>query len=632
MPGSVRVRAVVAVLALGAAALLSARAIRHGGGPGIPVVLVTIDTLRADRIGAYGHREARTPALDSLAAEGAIFEDAAAPCPLPLPSHASILTGLLPPRHGLRDNLSARPLVPRAARGFATLAEGLGDAGYETAAFVSAAPLSPRWGLDQGFGVYDAPPEGEPGELSLAERDGAVTVDRAIDWLRRRDRGRPFLLWVHLFDPHHPYRAPGGSGAPPDSPEAYDEEVAHADRQIGRLLEALRADDALDRAVVVACADHGEGLGEHGESTHGYFLHRSTIRVPLLVRHPARIPAGTRRADPVSLVDVLPTVLDLAGRPVPRLLDGRPLFPRDGALPAPAPAASGQYAETMYGWLAFGWAQAVSLRDGPLRVVDHGGGRRVVHDLAADPGETAPLPPERGGALAEEAWRLFRAPPLAAAGAADPGPELAGIPYLTGHRESRALDDPRNAACPLPSVPFLHRFEAVLRVLDGARLDPDRTLEDVEVALRGLEALGREQPGNPAVPFWEGRALRLRARTQGAGYTDAWRAAFLKFQTAGRLGYDDARTVSLMMECLFQGGLHREMRQVAETAVKQGMDGDYAFWCWVAIAWYQGRPDLPAPPSAADRAAIDSFVDRAEKRGRTDRDREHVRGVRAAVR
>ena len=633
MSPSVRFRAVAAIVVLGAAALFAGRAARTGGGAGIPVVLITVDTLRADRVGAYGRPGGRTPALDSLAAEGALFEDASAPCPLTLPSHASILTGLLPPRHGLRDNLAPRPLAGPKARGFATLAEMLRDAGYETAAFVSAAPLSPRWGLDQGFGTYDAPPDGDPGEMSLSERDGAETVDRALDWLRRRDRGRPFLLWVHLFDPHHPYRAPGSSGALPDSPEAYEEEVAHADAQVGRLLRALREDGALDRAVVVACADHGEGLGEHGEATHGYFLHRSTLRVPLLVRSPARVKPGTRRRDPVSLVDVLPTILDLAGRPVPRLVDGRPLFHADGALPAPSAAASGQYAETLYGWLAFGWAQAVALRDGPLRAIDHGGGRRHVFDLDADAGEEKPLPPERGAALSEAAWALFRSPPLLAAAPADgPAPELSGIPYLTGHREPRTLDDARNAACPLPSAPFLRRFEAQMRVLDRIRADPDGDPKRVDEVLAELAALDREDPGNPAIAFWEGRALRLKARILGPSYPESWRNAFFKFQEAGRRGYDDPRTVTLMLEALHHGGKFPEMRRVSEAAVKQGMDGDYAFWCWVALGWFQGRPEPAAPPAAADRAAVDSFLDRAEKRCRTDRDREHVKEVRAVLR
>ncbi len=632
----VRVRSVlVAAVVVAAAALAWTRLGRDSGPPS--VLLVTLDTTRADRLGCYGRADAGTPTLDGLAAEGALFEDAASSSPVTLPSHATILTGLHPPRHGLRDNDPPRPLAPAAARAFRTAAEEFAAAGYETHAVVSCSALSPRWGLDAGFGGYEAPEDPEPGESLESERKAEETVDRALSFLRGRGRGRPFFLWVHLFDPHYPYRPPGGTGAAPDSEEAYQSEIAYADRELRRLLEALRAEGTLDRTVVAVAADHGEGLGEHGERTHGFFLHRSTIRVPLLLRYPPGVPAGTRVRSSVSLVDLYPTLLDLARRPLPDYpLDGRPLAPLlRGEAPAPGAEGLVQYSETLYGWRSFRWAQSVACRVGDLRAIDHGGGRRVVYDLASDPGETRDLAAARGAeaeAAVEIARGLLGKPEMLLPGTGS-GPERGGstaVGYL-GAGPITVLPKGTNALQPVPSAPFLASFLAAQRNLALARTlredDPGRALEALAAAREAFEDLGRQQPLNPAVPFWIGRSWAEEAKASEAGSRDRWMNAWRSFIKAGELGYRDGRNASLIMEALFKAQEPAALRLYGENCLKASLDGDSSYWCWIALAHLAGTE----PPSAKDRAVVEDAIDRARGRARNERERKHVDEIRALL-
>ncbi len=271
------------------------------------LLLVTIDTTRADHLGCYGDRDARTPALDGLARDGLLFERAVATAPITLPSHASILTGQYPIVHGVRDNgtYAARPELQ-------TLAEVLHGAGYATAAFVSAHVLAAAYGLAQGFDVYDDRLDQivVRGVGSLERRAGS-TVTAALAWLDRPPQ-EPWFLWVHLYDPHAPYSPPESVEDLPA--ERYDAEISYADRQLGRLLARVDAAGRGERTIVVATADHGEGLGEHREATHGLFVYDSTMVVPLLIRWPP-LGAGRRIGGQVSHVDLFPTLLELLGLP-----------------------------------------------------------------------------------------------------------------------------------------------------------------------------------------------------------------------------------------------------------------------------------------------------------------------------
>ncbi|HXZ74339.1 MAG TPA: sulfatase, partial [Streptosporangiaceae bacterium] len=288
------------------------------------LLLVSIDTLRADHLGCYGDAAAQTTRLDQLAARGTRFTRAFTVAPLTLPAHASLMTGTFPAFHGVHDNggfhLGDEQL---------TLAEVLRDHGYRTGGFVGAFVLDGRWGIGQGFERYFddfdlAKHEGQG--MDAVQRRGDEVVDEALRWLAA-DRGRPFFAWVHLYDPHSPYDAPEPwrSRFPASVVGSYDAEIAWTDSQVGRLIDALAADGRLERTLVAVVADHGESLGEHQEQQHGFFLYEATLHIPLILAGP-RIPARTV-SDPVRIVDAMPTLLEDLGVQVPAAVQGRSLLP-----------------------------------------------------------------------------------------------------------------------------------------------------------------------------------------------------------------------------------------------------------------------------------------------------------------
>ncbi len=358
------------------------------GRPTLPVprhlVLVTIDTLRADRLGCYGSSDVATPHLDRLAREGAIAPEAAVQIPLTRPSHASILTGLLPSEHGIRDNVS-----PSLGASVPTLAEILKGAGFRTAAFVSSIVLSSQSGLNRGFDTYgDAFDAGTDDArfLNSIQKRGDGTTAEAITWLEGQRDARLFL-WLHLYDPHDPYEPPEPyasryAGRP------YDGEVAWSDELVGRLDAALGRLGLREQTLVVVTSDHGEGLGEHGETVHGFFVYQTTLRVPLLVRGPG-IAAGTRLPVTARSVDLPPTLLELLGveaRGSPHFA-GRSLATalRGGA----APAEEASYAESLLPLLHYGWSDLRSLREGRWKYIQ--APRPELYDLREDPGEQRDL-------------------------------------------------------------------------------------------------------------------------------------------------------------------------------------------------------------------------------------------------
>jgi choline-sulfatase len=358
------------------------------------VLLLTIDTTVPEALGAYGGPAGLTPNLDRLAAEGVVFEDARAVTPLTLPSHASILTGLVPPRHSVRRNGETR--LPFRAR---TLAEYAREAGLRTAAFVAAVVLAPEFGLDQGFERYDAPATPDSVEAHLAaSRTADEIAERGLAWLDERDADESFLLWLHFYDPHFPYRPPeafleraGG--------DAYLGEVAAMDAAIGRVLDRLAQDGRLDSTLVLVVADHGEGRGRHGEDTHGAFVFDSTIRIPLLARFPGGAHAGERLAQPVSQVDLVPLALGVLGLPLDPELDGRDPF-STGA----ADDERGAYFESYFGTRSFGWSHAAGWADGHGKYV-HSSAPEF-YDLVQDPGETRNLLEERPGEVEAARTRI----------------------------------------------------------------------------------------------------------------------------------------------------------------------------------------------------------------------------------
>lgn len=365
----------LAVIAL--AAMWSAK--RPDPAP-IGVVVVTLDTTRADRLSPYGFMNVSLPHLERLAHEGVVFDQASSVAPLTLPAHTSLFTGLLPPNHGVRDNADA-PLEESQT----TLAKILLARGFRTGAFVGSMVLGPERGLRQGFEQYQGVSDTDRQTPESLQRRADAVMDNAIRWIDSV-AGAPFFLWTHLYDAHRPY----------DPPEPYRStyghnlyvgEIAFADSQIGRLLEALEQRKLLDRIVLVVAADHGESLGDHGERDHGIFVYEEVLHVPLIVRAPALRPR--RVGEIVRLTDVLPTVLDLLRIPSPPVDGVSLLYLMTGKRQELDLEA---YSESLYPE-RLGWSPLLALRSGRFKLID--APRPELYDLDLDPFEKQNIYEER---------------------------------------------------------------------------------------------------------------------------------------------------------------------------------------------------------------------------------------------
>jgi choline-sulfatase len=481
----VRIPLLVGLLAVGCA-----RGETPAPSPPLPrsVLLVTVDTLRADRLGAYGDGQARTPAMDAIAAAGTLFDRAYTPAPLTLPAHASLMTGLIPPAHGARGN-GTFVLGP----GLPTLAEALRARGLETAAFVGGFPLVRRFGLARGFDHYDDA-MGKPTGVSydFAERRAEAVVTAATAWLAAH--AGPVFVWVHVFDPHAPYDPPEAFRAP----DPYRGEIAATDAALGTLLRTW--DARPDPSLLVVTSDHGEAFGEHGEESHSLFVYDTTLRVPLLLRGPGW-PAGRRVASPVGLVDVGATIVEamgpgpsLPGRSLRRALDGAPAEPL--------------YAETMAPRLDFGWSDLRAWRDGRYKYVR--APRAELYDLQDDPGESRNLAAARPDLAARMRDGLESA--LAASGEAEsrrgPDPEAAerlrALGYAQGPQARGSGADPKDMAdvallIARASGPFRDHAAAADAYRPLARRDPANPL----VNLRLADALLRAGRPDESVRYYE---------------------------------------------------------------------------------------------------------------------------------
>ncbi len=396
MNARLRIRSVGGGLLLaGVVALLAG----HGRPPSTPnLLIITLDTTRADRLGAYGSRLVSTPNLDWIARTGVLFEQATTVAPLTLPAHCSLFTGRFPPGHGVRDN-NGFVLAPSHV----TLAEVLGASGFRTGACPSSFVLDRRSGVGRGFDTYDDDfgirREDAAGGRAL-RRSAGETVDHATSWIARSSSS-PFFAWIHLYDAHAPYDPPEPYRTLyPGRP--YDGCVAFLDAQVGRLVRWLSQHALLDHTLIVVMADHGESLGEHGEWTHGLGLYQSVLHVPLIVRLPTAAHAGLRIGAVVRNVDVMPTVLSVLGAAAPAGIDGvslEPLMTRardDFGLDA--------YAETLYPQLRLGLAARWTLRSGRLKLISQD--RRELFDVVDDPHETNNLAAAHPAPAAELERRL----------------------------------------------------------------------------------------------------------------------------------------------------------------------------------------------------------------------------------
>ncbi len=445
-------------------------------GPGTPIVLITIDTLRADRLGTYGSSRGLTPNLDRLAAEGIRFDAAIAQAPLTLPSHATMLTGAHPARHGARtnDGFQVAPEIP-------LLQEVLGSAGYGTGAFIGAFPLARTNGLARGFDRYDD--DFLRREDAPVERRADEVAQSALEWIEeqihRRGSSERLFAWLHLFDPHTPYEPPAAEAAAHPG-EPYDGEIAYTDAAIGRFLERLEALGLYDRAILVVVADHGESLGEHGERTHGMFVYDATIRVPLIVRLPGGRRAGIAVGDPVETTDLAPTLVELVDLSLPRPVDGQTLVPLlQGELGDPERST---YAESYYQHVLLGWSPLRVIRTSRWKFIE--APRPELYDLQNDPAELTDVLSERE-ALAGALQALL--PTEESAGSnltgsgvgADTRARLQSLGYLSG----RTVRPVRPSAHAIDPKDRIHVWAAIEEGLEWIVRDSGRSAAAFERAL-----------------------------------------------------------------------------------------------------------------------------------------------------
>jgi arylsulfatase A-like enzyme/cytochrome c-type biogenesis protein CcmH/NrfG len=509
--------------------------------------LVTIDTLRADRVGCYGYARASTPTLDALAARGVRFSTAVAHVPLTAPSHASILTGLTPLGHGMRDNGGF--VLPEKVR---SIAEDFKSAGYQTAAFVSGFPLTRRFGLDRGFETYDdhLPRGSDRRRPAYVERTADRTTDAALYWLGgvgEHPRPSPWFAWVHYYDPHAPYEPPEAL-RPRFGSSPYDGEIAFVDEHLGRLLRALEANGSAAGAIVLVTADHGESLGEHGEDTHGIFVYDSTLRVPWIMAG-LGVPEGRTISTVARGIDVTPTLLDYAGLKARPEMEGRSL----------RPAAAGKtlddaptYSESLHSQLQYGWAPLHALRTDRFKLID--APRAELYDLAADGAENqdrAAQDVPRVAALRRELERVMATTtPSAAQGIdAETAERLGALGYLGGGgapgTSSATGRDPKDG------------IELATRLgrngMSVARSEPLK-------AIRELTALLAEDPGMLVV-------LRTRAVAyETAGQYEAAIGDLRELEKRGALGAEDSVVLG---DSLRMAGKTKEAVDVLERTARK---------------------------------------------------------------
>ncbi len=541
-----------------------------GTFPRAPIVLISIDTLRSDHLPAYGYGGVATPAIDALAKDGILYERAYSQVPLTLPSHLSILTGLLPGEHGVRDNVGYRfhgdrlPFLPRLLK----------QAGYKTGGAVSAYVLRPETGIADGFDFYEGKIELRMSEtLGRSQRPGAETLAAATPWIEQA-AGGPFFLFFHLYEPHTPYEPPEPFAS--RYPNAYDGEIATADQVVGNLIAELKRLGVYDHAIVVLLADHGEGLMDHGEQEHGILLYREALQVPLILKLPGGRLAGTRVAAPAALIDVAPSLLALVGAPPQPAQHGRSLL----ALAEPAAAGAPPrdlYAETWYPRLHLGWNELSSLVRDRFHLIE--GPDPELYDLAADPGERRNLRADERRAFASlrAAIKPYGTPLKAPAQAdEETARKLASLGYL-GTATAAAngpLPDPK------AHVHTIQDFAVGLHFV---------AQQDYPHAVPVFERLLAENPR--MVDGWEnlGEALQRMGR-----YPEAYAALQKAMAASGGVGHVALAMASVLLDM----GRLDEAQTNAELGLETGPASAHSLLAQIALA----RHDNPKAEKEAEAA------------------------------
>lgn len=547
--------------------------------PHASVLLITVDTLRADHIGAYGEKLSTTPTIDALARDGILFERAYSQVPLTLASHTSLLTGTYPFYNGVQD-FTGQPLGPDVR----SIAQALKANGYETGAIVSSYVLDRSWGLDRGFDLYydvfkgSSFLENDPG---LVERKAGQSVDEALKWLRK-PHTKPFFLWLHLYDPHSGYD-------PPEpfrtrfSESPYDGEIAYADSQLARVMTFLKQRGLFERMLIVFASDHGESLGEHGEKEHGFFVYHSTLHVPLIVKPPAasRI-RPHRETEPVHIMAIAPTILSALELkdPIEKQFEtGSLLAGKSDAGDPPV------YSESFYSFSSFGWAPLRTINTSTYQYID--APKPELYDVRNDPEETKNLITEQkatASVLAQKLKDLVAryAPQERSANTSQLSPEavekLRSLGYMayrspvSAEALAAGLADPKDK---------IWDFSAVLGAVDaGKRGNADSQ----------RELLAQVQARNPEmylIPFLFGEA-QLQASD--------WASAEESLRRCLKLNPDFDQAMSALARALHQQNKDDEARQWVDKALQVNPKN--------LKAWYQkGWMNLGSNP----QAAIDAF-------------------------
>jgi choline-sulfatase len=545
------------------------------------VILITIDTVRADRVGCYGAKNIRTPTLDALGRDGVVFERAISQVPLTWPSHAAILTGLYPFQNGVQD-FTGQPLESR----FRSVAQAFKQQGYATGAVVSAFVLDRSWGLARGFDFYDdafSPEQFQHRDLGLVDRRAGESVTRALVWLKKNPR-RPFFFWLHLYDPHSPYDPPEPFRSEYKN-HLYDGEIAYADHELGRLIAWLKQNQLYNQSLIVFLSDHGESLGEHGEHEHGFFVYNATVHIPLIVKPPAgsRIRAG-RVSRPVETVSVAPTLMNVAG--IHDAIEKQ--FPTHGLFAAAAETADEAYSETFYPFSSFGWSPLHALETSHYHYID--APEPELYDLMADPEEKNNLAREQTATIAvlkdKLKMRLQSRPftPTQASSSElspDALEKLRALGYVAYHSPvssealASGLPDPKNK---------LWEFNSILEAEDALRAN------DLAKGRSLLLQVREKDPAMYVVPFILGEAA-LGAQK--------WDEASIELRKCLELNprFDQAM-LGLARALVFQGK-HDEAKQLAQQAIRYNPEN---YRAWYQLGFIETRTDKQAAIADYEKA------------------------------
>jgi choline-sulfatase len=522
--------------------LLAAACAREQAVPeNAPVILISIDTLRADRLPAYGYDKVATPHIDALRRDAILFDNAYSHCPMTLPSHVSMLTGLLPTEHGVRNNLGYR----FDASKHRTLPQTLRARGYATGAAVSSYVLRADTGLGQAFDFYDdAIPVATSGAASQHQRPGSSTLAVSRKWISEH-ASQPFFFMFHIYEPHAPYTPPEPYRSRYSEP--YDGEVAHSDAIVGELLEFLKSSGLYDRAMIILTSDHGEGLWQHGEDQHGILLYREVLQVPMIVKLPGNARAGERVAAPVALADLPATVTDGAG------------------MLAPQKEARRIYSETFYPRIHLGWSELRSLIDARHHYIQ--APRPELYDVVRDPAETKDILADERRVAASMRTDLAKYPSgIQELQQIDPedAAKLAALGYLGSVRASgsdSALPNPRDM------LPYLERIK------EGFRLADERRFGEAVTVLR---ALVKENPG--LFDVWDKLGEVLVDMEQYDEAIAVYRTAMTRTQR-----FSPEMALSLG-DAYLQAGQHDEAARYADLAMKSSPAPAHTMLARVAIA------------------------------------------------